>query len=251
MVHAFRHLRLALIGGRTLIKALLVCSLSAALPAAATSFRCTDKSGDTYVTHVRLDKNYSYFLSCEEVPAPPPKPVVAQTTAPALRYPPQVQPQDPMLAGFDAAFWRRMRGDQRQVLYAEPIFRAAKKYGLDPYYLHALIRAESGFNKDAVSPKGAMGLMQIMPATGKRYGVVSPQQELRDPNINIEVGARYLSDLRRMFRDDWYLITAAYNAGEGAVMKYGNRIPPYPETQNYVRQVERFFAFYRVTQPRI
>ena len=83
--------------------------------------------------------------------------------------------------------------------------------------------------------------------SARRFGVADPRTQLRDPEVNVETGARYLSHLRGLFNDDWYLITAAYNAGEGAVRKYGNKVPPYNETQNYVRSVERRFDQYRLS----
>jgi soluble lytic murein transglycosylase-like protein len=117
--------------------------------------------------------------------------------------------------------------------YAPLIDSAAARYGLDSALLHAVIRAESGYNPVAVSPKGAVGLMQLMPGTALRYGV----ENRHDPSANIEGGARYLSDLLRLFGANLTLAVAAYNAGENAVLRYGNTIPPYPETQQYVSRV--------------
>jgi soluble lytic murein transglycosylase-like protein len=119
---------------------------------------------------------------------------------------------------------------------------AAKNNRVDFELLQALIVAESGFDALAVSPKGAVGLMQLMPDTAKRYGVNADktktiEQKLRDPKINISAGAKYLRDLIAMFPGKLDLAVAAYNAGEGAVQKYGNKIPPYKETQNYVKTV--------------
>jgi soluble lytic murein transglycosylase-like protein len=119
---------------------------------------------------------------------------------------------------------------------------AAKNNRVDFELLQALIVAESGFDALAVSPKGAVGLMQLMPDTAKRYGVNADktktvEQKLRDPKTNISAGAKYLRDLITMFPGKLELAIAAYNAGEGAVQKYGNKIPPYKETQNYVKTV--------------
>jgi soluble lytic murein transglycosylase-like protein len=120
------------------------------------------------------------------------------------------------------------------------VAQAAQTYQLDEALLHALISTESGYEAGAVSPKGAVGLMQLMPETGKRYGVTN----LRDPGQNIRAGARYLHDLLRQFDNDLRLALAAYNAGENAVLRYGRRIPPYRETTQYVPRVmalyERF-----------
>ncbi len=122
--------------------------------------------------------------------------------------------------------------------YHPLIAKAASKYQLDAKLLHAVIQTESAYNPNAVSPKGAVGLMQLMPETAKRYGV----KNRRDARQNIDGGARYLKDLLAMFNSNLKLAVASYNAGEGAVKKYKNTIPPYPETQNYVRQV---LALYR------
>ncbi len=119
---------------------------------------------------------------------------------------------------------------------------AAKTHRIDFELLQALIVAESGFDPLAVSPKGAIGLMQLMPDTAKRFGVNadkknSVEQKLRDPKTNINAGAKYLRMLINMFPGQMELAIASYNAGEGAVQKYGNKIPPYKETQNYVKTV--------------
>ncbi|WP_394787762.1 lytic transglycosylase domain-containing protein [Rhodoferax sp.] len=123
---------------------------------------------------------------------------------------------------------------------------ASNKLSIDYELLQALIVAESGFNSTAVSPKGAVGLMQIMPATAERYGLVgdpknSIEQKLTDPKTNIRIGARYLSDLINMFPGQLDLAVASYNAGEGAVQKAGNRIPNFKETQAYVKTVLQLY----------
>jgi soluble lytic murein transglycosylase-like protein len=113
----------------------------------------------------------------------------------------------------------------------------ARRHGLDPLLVRAVIRAESNFDARAVSPKGAAGLMQLMPETAQRYGV----DNRFDPAQNVDGGVRYLRDLIAMFNGDLSLALAAYNAGEGAVIKYGRRIPPYPESQLYVVRVRSFY----------
>lgn len=123
---------------------------------------------------------------------------------------------------------------------------AAKLHRIDFELLQALIVAESGFDPLAVSPKGAIGLMQLMPDTAKRFGVnadkkSSVEQKLRDPKTNINAGAKYLRMLINMFPGKLELAIASYNAGEGAVQKYGNKIPPYKETQNYVKTVTQTY----------
>jgi len=119
------------------------------------------------------------------------------------------------------------------LLLAEAVATAAQQTKLDPALLHAVIRVESAYNPRALSPRGALGLMQLMPATAKRFDVKNPY----DPHQNILAGAKYLSELSRMFKGDIRLALAAYNAGPNAVIKYGSKIPPYTETKLYVPKV--------------
>nr|WP_246483490.1 transglycosylase SLT domain-containing protein [Paenacidovorax monticola] len=123
---------------------------------------------------------------------------------------------------------------------------AALSQSLEPALVIAVAAAESAFNVEAVSRKGALGLMQVMPATAERYGVAGRilpdgKHAAMEPKVNAQIGSRYLADLLRMFDGDKELALAAYNAGEGAVLRYGRRIPPYPETQQYVDRVMRFY----------
>jgi hypothetical protein len=127
------------------------------------------------------------------------------------------------------------------------IREASREHGIEYELLQALIATESGFDAQAVSPKGAVGLMQIMPATAQRYGVAADAKnpvarKLTDPRLNVRTGARYLRDLIAMFPGNIELALAAYNAGEGAVQRAGNRIPNYRETQNYVKTVMQLYA---------
>ena len=107
------------------------------------------------------------------------------------------------------------------------------KYNVDPYLIFLVMEQESHFNTHAVSPKGARGLMQLMPGTGARFGVRRPH----DPAQNISGGTRYLRELLNRFNNRVDLVLASYNAGEGAVAKFGNRVPPYRETRNYVKKI--------------
>jgi len=117
--------------------------------------------------------------------------------------------------------------------YNKHIDLYAKKYSLDPNIIKAIIKIESNFNPKAVSHKGAMGLMQLMPETALNNGVANPF----DPAQNIQGGTRYFKKLMNMFNGNIKLALAGYNAGENAVIKYGYKIPPYDETQNYVEKV--------------
>jgi len=125
--------------------------------------------------------------------------------------------------------------------YRAMILAAANETQVDPALIHAVISVESGYNPSARSPAGALGLMQLMPATAKRYGV----KNRLDPAQNIRGGARYLRDLKILFGNKLPLVLAAYNAGEGAVIRHGRRIPPFRETAAYVPKV---LSFYRAPQ---
>jgi soluble lytic murein transglycosylase-like protein len=132
------------------------------------------------------------------------------------------------------------------------LMAAAQTHGLDYALVKAVTATESAFNPNAVSHKGAVGLMQIMPATATQYGVrpepgVSISQKLKVPDVNIQVGTRLLADLFRLYPGRVDLVLAAYNAGQGAVSRAGNQIPNYRETQNYVRKV---LAVYKILQSR-
>ncbi|MCB1747561.1 MAG: lytic transglycosylase domain-containing protein [Gammaproteobacteria bacterium] len=142
--------------------------------------------------------------------------------------------------------WQEAKVDYRNVArnrkkYEPAIAGAAKANRLPEALLHAVITAESAYDPDAVSSAGAVGLMQLMPATAQRYGVGNR----RDPNANVSGGTRYLRDLLDLFDNNVVLALAAYNAGENAVIKHGRRIPPYAETQTYVRRVLKYYNEYK------
>jgi Transglycosylase SLT domain len=118
--------------------------------------------------------------------------------------------------------------------YRELITTTAARHGVDPRLVHALIQVESAYHSRAVSPKGARGLMQLLPATGRQYGAL----DLFDPQVNLDAGVRHLKALLKRFDLDVPLALAAYNAGEGAVARFGG-IPPFKETQNYVTRILR------------
>jgi soluble lytic murein transglycosylase-like protein len=121
------------------------------------------------------------------------------------------------------------------------IVESGTRNGVDPVLLYSIMHRESSFKRGAVSPKGARGLMQLMPGTAARFGV----SNIFDPRQNIEGGARYVRLLLDMFDGDVRLALAGYNAGEGAVLKYGRRVPPYAETQEYVRRISERYELMR------
>lgn len=118
------------------------------------------------------------------------------------------------------------------------IVDSSRRYGIDPLLIYSQMHQESSFKLRATSNKGASGLMQLMPATARRLGVTN----IYDPKQNIEGGVKYMRMLLDMFGGDVNLALAGYNAGEGAVMKYGNQIPPYSETQEYVRRISARYS---------
>ena len=149
------------------------------------------------------------------------------------------RPKDPSARTFAVATTGNLRATRRAVgpratAYDDLIERHSAAHGVKPDLVRAVIQAESAFNPNARSVKGAMGLMQLMPATAAEYGVANPY----DPQDNIRAGVAYLRALLRRYDDKEELALAAYNAGPGAVEKYGNAVPPYRETINYVDRIQ-------------
>lgn len=135
---------------------------------------------------------------------------------------------------------RIARLDAQRSNFDPLVKRAAYTHGVDAALVNAVIEIESGFNAQARSPKGAAGLMQLMPATAARYG----RFDLYAPEQNIDVGTRYLRDLLTLFKGNVRLALAAYNSGENAVIRHGRKVPPYPETQRYVPLVLERYKYY-------
>jgi soluble lytic murein transglycosylase-like protein len=134
----------------------------------------------------------------------------------------------------------------RAVRLAPDVDAAARRHDIDPLLLHAIAHVESRHNAAAVSRAGALGMMQVMPATARRFGI-DDAPALRDVNVNLDVAATYLKALQQRFGNDLALVLAAYNAGEGAVERHGRRVPPFAETRGYVREVlARYAALQRV-----
>lgn len=171
-------------------------------------------------------------------PAPPPLPAPPQTAVaiPSPPAPPAPSGAEPSARVSMATPTVAMDGAARR--YAPLIEHAATRHVLDPLLLHAVVATESAYGPARVSTKGAIGLMQVLPATGRRFGVSA----LQDPQANLEAGAAYLQWLIQRFDGRLDLALAGYNAGEGAVARHGNSVPPYAETRAYVRKVMARYA---------
>jgi soluble lytic murein transglycosylase-like protein len=212
---------------------LLALALLAAAPARADIWGYVDDRGVAHFAADKQDARYELFFrggqSFDTAEGVKPPRAVAVPTATASK----------LIAFFDISpSYKQVKHHLRE---------ASTEHGIDFELLQALIATESGFDSGAVSPKGAIGLMQVMPATAERYGVTSDrkaavEKKLADPRTNVRTGARYLGDLIRMFPGQIELALAAYNAGEGAVQRAGNRIPNYRETQNYVKTVMQLYT---------
>ena len=150
---------------------------------------------------------------------------------PAVTAPVEALPSPPLP---DATSCKRC---EKVISLAPALTAVARDYGIDPLLLHALAHVESRHDTKAVSKAGALGAMQVMPNTARRFGVDDPERTLLNPQTNFRAAAAYLVTLRERYGENLRLMLAAYNAGEGAVKKYGGKVPPYPETQAYVRKV--------------
>lgn len=222
--------------------AALACALACVQVARADLWGYIDADGKAHFATERLDERYQLFYKGPtNLDAPPPVPIV-----PA--------PAQPPLEGTAAIIFNRVTNHPNVQRFAALIETEAKRQGLDPALVRAVVAVESAYEPAAVSPKGAVGLMQVIPATAERYGLAadrraSVEQKLRDPATNVRIGTRYLSDLIERYGQDLRLALAAYNAGEGAVDRYARSIPPFPETVQYVALVEQFRALYAPPPP--
>jgi hypothetical protein len=184
-----------------------LCAIGASICTATFSadiYRSENPDGTERFASQAIDAAYAFYLKGD--PAPVPAASSRSSASPA-------RPEDKLL---------------------EPLIRKfSQKHSVDPALVRAVIEVESGFNPQAISRKGAVGAMQIMPATAARYGATHPA----DPAQNIEAGIRYLKDLLALHKGNLTLALASYNAGEGAVARHGHRIPPYRETMLYVPAV--------------
>jgi Transglycosylase SLT domain len=214
-----------------------------ALPAHADVWGFVDEQGVAHFASFKNDDRYELYFkgntgfdTKEGLPAAPSE-GSANVQIPRQATVPKLSPK--LVAFFDVSpSFKAVKHHLRE---------ASNLHKIDFELLQALIATESGFDTLAVSPKGAVGLMQLMPPTAQRYGVQADakttiEKKLTDPKINIRAGSRYLRDLLAMFPGKPELALAAYNAGEGAVKRYGNKIPPYLETQNYVKTVMQIYT---------
>ncbi|SRR5258705_2860064 len=196
---------------RLFVMAAAAFAVSVGAPAFADIFSFKDEKGVVHFTNIAgLDKRYKLIRKEDGSPIGPSSNYAAKVFMPSQE---DIQK------------------------YANIIQTASKAYGVEASLVHAVISAESSYNQYAISRTGAMGLMQLMPDTARRYGV----QNMMDPTENIHGGVRYLRDLLAMFKGRVDLAIAAYNAGENAVIRYGHKIPPYAETRTYVPRVLGFY----------
>lgn len=200
---------------RKLMMEALLLGYWLSMPVRADIYAYTDASGVVSLSNVPADGRYSVLIAASQ------QAVAATAPVTAVR--------------------KNRAGFAGKAGYEQVVDEVARTHGVESALLHAVISVESSYNARAVSRAGAAGLMQLMPQTARRYGVT----DVFDPKQNLEGGARYLKDLLYMFDNDTSLALAAYNAGEHAVMKHGNRIPPYRETLHYVPRVMDFYQRYQ------
>ena len=223
---------------------MLVLLFSHSAPAKADIWGFVDADRMPHFAASKLDDRYELFLRDSEFVEPFRQTSVAGSGQAVDAVKAAKQPAGPPVPAKMLAFFEQSKNYKA---VSPLLLEASKTHGIDYSLLKALIVTESGFNPNAVSPKGAVGLMQLIPPTAQRYGVTAGkgstiEEKLTDPKTNIKAGARYLADLIKRFPGRLELALAAYNAGEGAVQRAGNKIPNYPETQNYVKTVMQLYT---------
>ena len=226
-----KHIPIAL----ALLLAALTCT-----SAHADLWAYVDEQGRSHVADHQVDPRYKLFFKGPTTLDVPPGPAEERSRAIAA------------LSG--TRLYERATDERLLRRFARVIESSASVNGLDPALVRAIIAVESAFDPLALSAKGAVGLMQVIPDTGARYGLTadahtSVAEKLRDPATNVRIGTRYLRDLLARFENDLALALAAYNAGEGAVAVHANRVPPFAETRDYVRVVQQVYALYRSPPP--
>ena len=212
------------IGGVNVVRQiLLLLPLVAASAAHADLYGFVDDQGGIHLANEKLDARYELFVKGETR--------TEFKLSSELKYLP---PPDELK---DHIIFKRVEKTPNVARYDALVQEHSRKQRLEPALVKAVIAVESAYDPAAVSPKGAVGLMQLIPGTAARYGV----KRIADPQDNIGGGTRYLRDLLDMFNGNLQLALAGYNAGEGAVQRYKNTIPPFPETQAYVKLVMQFY----------
>lgn len=215
----------------TVVGLAIACTASWAAVARADLWGYVDDNGATHFATAPLDSRYRLFFKGGSTLDPPDQGDRAEAISDeAFRH---------------TSIYQRVVNHPNLKRLLPLIERNARSQSLDPALVKAVVAVESGFDPAAVSPRGAFGLMQLLPETAARYGVIgdprrSAAQKLLDPAINLRAGTHYLHDLVVQFADDVSLALAAYNAGEQAVLHYGSRIPPFAETREFVKLVEQF-----------
>jgi soluble lytic murein transglycosylase-like protein len=197
-----------------------------------------DEQGRAHVATEKLDDRYQLFFR-------------GRTSADVAVPPPPAERDESFK---QTAIYQRIVNHPNAARFEPMILRYAKQQNLDAALVKAVVAVESAFEPEAVSPKGAVGLMQVIPETAQRYGVNDDKrrtvvQKLLDPAVNLYVGTRHLRTLLALYAGDIALTLAAYNAGEGTVLRYDNQVPPFPETQEFVKLVQQFYAMYQPPPP--
>jgi hypothetical protein len=211
-----------------------VFALLGARSAAADVWGYVDEQGRPHVATEKLDDRYQLFFkgrSSADVPVAPSAVEVDESFK-------------------QTAIYQRIVEHPNAKRFEPMIVRYAKQQDVDAALVKAVVAVESAFEPEVVSAKGAIGLMQVIPETAQRYGVSDDKrhtvaQKLLDPAVNLRVGTRHLRALLVLYTNDVPLALAAYNAGEAIVRRYDNQVPPYPETQEYVKLVQQFYAMFK------
>ena len=222
--------------GMAAIALLLIVLAVAPRPAHADLWAYVDPQGRSHLANHQVDARYTLFFK---------GPTTLDVPDPA-----HDDRADALAALSGTRLYQRATDERIVRRFASLIETHAHTNGLDPAFVKAVIAVESAFDPFAVSAKGAVGLMQVIPETAARYGLAPDSRKsivdkLRDPATNVRIGTRYLRDLLARYENDLRLALAAYNAGEGAVAHHDNAVPPFAETRDYVTRVRQVYSLYR------
>jgi soluble lytic murein transglycosylase-like protein len=228
-------------GLQRLCQVIATAALGAGVVGAQAALSCAAQSAEALLDAAPTASESGFALSeklclatlVRSRSAPVPLPEVETVPAEVQPAAPAAQPSAPAMVRPT----KDTPGQARIRALAPLMAEVAQRHDIDPLLLHALAHIESRHQSQAISAAGARGLMQVMPATGRGLGLAEAERELLTPQANLEASARYLKRLQARFGNDLRLVLAAYNAGEGAVERHGRRVPPFAETQAYVRNV--------------